>query len=49
MAQDRKQRSPWVLAIIIGFALMIAANAVFIYVAVSGADPVAASYRTEPR
>jgi hypothetical protein len=38
-----------VVAIIVGFALMIAANAVFIYVAVSGADPVAASYRTEPR
>lgn len=49
MPQDRKRRSPWVIAIVIGFTLMIVANAVFIYVAVSGADPVAASYRTEPR
>jgi hypothetical protein len=49
MPTDRKQHSPWIAAIIIGFALMIAANVVFIYVAVSGADPVAASYRTEPR
>jgi hypothetical protein len=49
MAQDRKTRSPWVVAIIIGFALMVVANAVFIYVAVSGADPIAASYRTERR
>ncbi len=48
MPQDRK-RSPWVVGIIVGFALMIAANAVFIYVAISGADPVAASYQTEPR
>lgn len=49
MPQDRKRGSPWVIAIVIGFTLMIVANAVFIYVAVSGADPVAASYRTEPR
>ncbi|HEY0305281.1 MAG TPA: hypothetical protein VGC44_09915 [Longimicrobiales bacterium] len=49
MAEDRNTRSPWVIAIIIGFALMIVANGLFIYVAVSGADPVAASYRTERR
>ncbi len=49
MPADRKQHSPWIAAIIIGFALMITANAVFIYVAVTGADPVAASYRAGPR
>jgi hypothetical protein len=49
MPAARKRHSPWIAAIIIGFVLMIAANAVFIYVAVSGADPVASSYRTEPR
>ena len=48
MPQDRK-RSPWVVAIVVGLTLMIAANAVFIYVAISGADPVAASYETERR
>jgi hypothetical protein len=49
MAAGPRQHSPWIIAIIIGFVLMIAANAVFIYVAVSGADPVSASYLTEPR
>ena len=49
MSVDRRRHSPWIAAIVIGFALMIAANAIFIYVAVSGADPVAASYRAEPR
>ncbi|MBX6365892.1 MAG: hypothetical protein IRZ00_18760 [Gemmatimonadetes bacterium] len=45
----RERTSPWVVAIIIGFALMLLANGVFIYVAVSGADRVVASYRVEPR
>lgn len=39
----------WVIGIIVGFALTVAANAVFIYIAVSGADPVASSYVTERR
>lgn len=45
----RERASPWVVAIIIGFALMLIANVVFIYVAVSGEDRVVASYRIEPR
>lgn len=48
MLQER--RVPvWVLGILIGFAVMLAANAVFIYIAVSGADPVVSSYINEPR
>lgn len=46
---DRKRRSPWVIAIIVGFAIMIAANGAFIYIAVTGADPVVSSYVTERR
>lgn len=46
---NHKRVSPWVLAIAIGFAVIFIANAIFIYIAVSGADPVAPSYVTEPR
>ncbi|HEX5632638.1 MAG TPA: hypothetical protein VFX50_05395 [Gemmatimonadales bacterium] len=42
-------RSPWVTAIVIGFALMIAVNAAFIWIAVRGQDPVVPSYSTESR
>jgi hypothetical protein len=42
-------RSNWVIGIIIGLAFVAIANAVFIYVAVKGADPVVPSYSTEPR
>lgn len=49
MARERNRRSPWVIAILVGFALMICANAVFIYIAVSGADPVVSSYVIERR
>jgi nitrogen fixation protein FixH len=37
----------WPLAIVLFFAIVIAANAVFIYLAVSTADPVVASYHTD--
>jgi len=38
-----------VIAIIIGFTVMLAVNAVFITVAVKGADTVVPSYRTADR
>lgn len=46
---ERRRTSPWVIAIIIGLTLVAAVNVVFIYVAVSGADPVVPSYVSEPR
>ena len=42
-------RSPWVVAIVVGLVLAALANAAFVYLAVSGADPVDPSYVTEPR
>lgn len=39
----------WPLAIVVGLALVIAVNAAFIVVAVSGADEVVESYATEER
>ncbi|HEX6559395.1 MAG TPA: hypothetical protein VF021_08025 [Longimicrobiales bacterium] len=45
----RKWPARWVVAIVIAFALVILANAVFIYVAVTGADPVVSSYHLEHR
>ncbi|HSJ23085.1 MAG TPA: hypothetical protein VK929_00275 [Longimicrobiales bacterium] len=47
--QDKQPRSPWVIGIIIGFAILFLANAAFIYVAVKGADPVVPSYHAESR
>jgi hypothetical protein len=44
-----KKRSPWVVGIIIGFMVMLLMNAVFIYVAVKGADQVVPSYISEKR
>lgn len=41
--------SPWVVAVVVGLALVVAANAIFAYIAVSGADPVVASYAAGPR
>lgn len=35
--------------IVLGFAIVIAINVLFIYIAVSGADPIVASYTAEPR
>lgn len=46
-ASERPQL--WVVAIIIALAFVMIANGVFIYVAVSGADPVVPSYTLEHR
>jgi uncharacterized membrane protein len=35
--------------IVLGFVLVVAVNVLFVYIAVSGADPVVSSYTTEPR
>ena len=48
--QVRKfDRRLWPAIIIIGFAIVILMNAVFIYIAVSGQDEVVPSYHTEAR
>jgi hypothetical protein len=39
----------WPIGLLIGFALMILVNAAFVWVALSGRDPVVESYVTEPR
>jgi hypothetical protein len=39
----------WPTIIIVGLALVIAVNAIFIYIAVKGADEVVPSYQTEER
>lgn len=43
------RRSPWPFAIVVGLLLVIVVNALFAYVAISGADDVVPSYTTEPR
>jgi hypothetical protein len=48
-AQAQSRRSPWPIAIAIGLSIVVLTNAAFIYIAVSGADPVAQSYRVEQR
>ncbi|NLG63045.1 MAG: hypothetical protein GX539_12460 [Candidatus Cloacimonetes bacterium] len=49
MTGARTKRSPWVIGLIIGFTVMLAMNAVFITVAVKGADRVVPSYQTTER
>ncbi|MBT8395337.1 MAG: hypothetical protein HKO65_08375 [Gemmatimonadetes bacterium] len=39
----------WPVIITLGLVLVVVVNAVFIYIAVSGADDVVPSYRTEER
>ncbi len=39
----------WPLAIVVGLLIVIAVNFTFIYVAVSGADPVVPSYQQSDR
>jgi hypothetical protein len=39
----------WPILITVGLAIVILVNAVFIYIAVSGADDVVPSYLTEER
>lgn len=43
------KRSPWPIAIVAGLALVVVANAVYIYVALAHRDAVASSYTTEHR
>lgn len=49
MDRETSRPSPWVVAIVAGLSLVVLANAAYVYVAVSGADPVDASYVAEPR
>ena len=39
----------WPTLIVVGFVLVILVNAIFIYIAVKGADDVVPSYQTEER
>lgn len=43
------KRSPWPVAIVAGLALVLVANGVYVYLALSHRDAVAASYTTEQR
>jgi type IV secretory pathway VirB3-like protein len=43
------RRSPWIIGIIIMFAVIVVVNVGFIYIAVKGADQVVPSYLTEER
>jgi len=45
----RDRRSPWVLGIVIGLALMMLVNFAFIYIALRDADQVVPSYQLEHR
>jgi len=44
-----RARSPWVIAIVVTLAVVAIVNVLFIWIAVSGQDPVLDSYVTEPR
>ena len=46
---SRWDRLLWPIGITVAFIIVVLVNAIFIYVAVSGADDVAPSYHTEPR
>jgi hypothetical protein len=52
MGSEGSTRSGWKLwpvLITVGLVLVVLVNAVFIYIAVSGADDVVPSYQTEQR
>ena len=49
MSEANRRRSPWVVGIVVGLAVVVVVNAIYVYVAVSGRDPVVASYVTEAR
>lgn len=49
MSSSKPNGLIWPWAIGIGLGIMILVNAVFAYVAISGADQVVSSYQTEPR
>jgi flagellar basal body-associated protein FliL len=46
---DKRGGRLWPIAIIVGLVIVVLVNALFIYIAVSGADDVVPSYNTEPR
>jgi hypothetical protein len=46
---SRWDRLLWPVGITVALIIVVVVNAIFIYVAVSGADDVAPSYNTEPR
>lgn len=46
---DKKGGLAWPVGIIVALIIVVLVNAVFIYVAVSGADDVVPSYNSEPR
>lgn len=39
----------WTIGLALGFAVMLIANAVLVWVAVDGADPIDPSYESEER
>lgn len=45
----RKRGWVWPTAIVVGLFLVVCVNAAFIWIAVTGADPVVPSYATEER
>ena len=47
--QTRSKDRRWPVGIALGLLLIILVNLAFIYIAVSGADEVVPSYKTEPR
>jgi len=47
--QTRREALIWPVGLAIAFAVVLAVNAFFIYVAVSGSDDVVPSYYSEPR
>ena len=49
MSSSKESGRAWPWAIAIGLGVMIVVNAIFAYVAISGADQVVSSYQTEPR
>ena len=49
MPQRTRTSSPWPRMIVLGLAIVVAVNVLFIYIAITGADPVVSSYTTEPR
>lgn len=46
---EPKQRSPWVIGIIISFVIVVLVNVGFIYVAVKGMDRIDPTYISEGR
>ena len=49
MPRPTPTNSPWPPMIVVGFVLVVLVNVLFVYIAVTGADPVVSSYTTEPR